>query len=584
MTTGLRSTVAHLPHSPGVYLFSDARSEIIYVGKARDLKRRVASYFQRTTDLSPAKREMVRETASLATIVTPSETDALILEATQIKQHQPRYNVILKDDKDFLSVRINLDEPYPALEFIRRARPRKGARLFGPYTSAYTIRQSLRLLKKLLPYRTCGQGPHDPCFDSRLGRCLGHDLEPRSRERYAEIIRGVVSFLEGRTTEVIAEATRRMRDAARHRQFELAAKLRDQVASLERLTSGQIVIGKPREHFDVIGLARAGSWTSASVLLVRAGRIIEHRTFPLTARADEASSEVMRALLEQYYRQVQDAPKRVVVDVLPAEPPTLPAGMRVAFPRRGRLRKLTAMASENARLVLERKRKEAATDAERGRRAMEDLLGRLQLSTLPKRIETFDISNIQGAHSVGSMVVFTNGLPDKPHYRKFTIKTVAGSDDCASLREVLTRRLKNQDWPSPDLLVIDGGRGQLSAALDAQDAVDRHVPTVALAKREEEVFRPGQKTSLKLRPDSEALLLLERMRDEAHRFAIGFYRGKHGQALVRSALDAVPGIGPKTKKLLLTTFGSVEGIRRASDAALQKVVGVKRLQLLREHL
>lgn len=584
MTAGLKKSITHLPHAPGVYLFSSAKGEILYVGKSRNLKNRVSSYFHKTADLSPAKQEMVRLVASLATIVTPTEHDALILEATQIKQHQPPYNVVLRDDKDFLSVRINLDEAYPSVEFIRRARPRTGSRLFGPYTSAYTIRQSLKLLKRLLPYRTCGQGPDDPCFDSRLGRCLGHDLAPGSRARYAEIIRGVVHFLEGRTMDVIVEAKHRMHAASERRQFELAAKLRDQVAALERLTSSQVVIGKPAEHLDVVGLARAGSWAAGSVLLVRQGRMIDHRTFFLNARADEADAEVMRVFLEQYYSQTHDRPRRVLVAVPTVEPPALPSGLTVAFPRRGRAKKLTAMASENARVLLERKRAEVTADRERARRALEDLMRRLHVKTLPKRIETYDISNIQGTNSVGSMVVFTHGLADKNHYRKFTIKTVTGSDDFASLKEVLTRRLKNLDWPTPDLLVIDGGRGQLSAALAAQTTVGRSVPTIALAKREEEIFRPGHAAPLKLPPDSEALLLLERMRDEAHRFAIGFYRGKHAKATVRSALDDVPGIGPKTKKLLLQAFGSVPGLRRANDAAIEKIVGPRRLKVLRENL
>ncbi|MBI3115011.1 MAG: excinuclease ABC subunit UvrC [Candidatus Kerfeldbacteria bacterium] len=586
MTLMLTSTIAHLPHKPGVYLFSDARGNIMYVGKARDLRKRVSSYFQRTNQFDAAKREMVAEIASLATIVTPTEHDALILEATQIKRHQPRFNVMLRDDRSFLTVRINRDEPYPSVEFVRRAKPRQGTRIFGPYTSARDIRQSLRLLKRLLPYRTCGQGADDPCFDARLGRCAGHDLGPHSREQYRAIIAGVMDFLDGRTEPVLAIAKQRMEEASHNRHFELAAKLRDQIRALEHLTSHQVVVGKPNEERDVVGLARAKSQTAVAVLRIRGGRIIDSRTFLLTARADEASTVVIQSFLDQYYLQTEDRPREVVVRIPPAETPAIEEEMPgiLHVSQRGRGRELVAMADENAAVFLERKQREAASDAERGRRATEALMVALHLPKRPERIETYDVSNIQGTNPVGSMVVFTKGLPDKAAYRKFSVKSVPGSDDFAMLAEVLRRRVKNRDWPLPDLFVIDGGKGQLSAVMAVLDEAGVKTPTIGLAKREEEVFRPGHRGSLKLPPESEALLLLERMRDEAHRFAIGFYRGKHERATVRSILDEIPGIGPKTKKLLLQTFGSTAGIRRASDAELEQLVGARKREILREHL
>ncbi len=584
MNPSLRSTIANLPHQPGVYLFSNGAGEIIYVGKSRNLKSRVSSYFHKTADLSPAKREMVRAITALTSIVTPTEADALILEATQIKRQLPRYNIILKDDRDFLSVRVNLHEPYPSVEFIRRPKAKRGTRLFGPYTSAHTIRQSLKLLKKILPYRTCGQGPTDPCFDASLGRCAGHDLGPQSPGEYHKILSGVMAFLEGRTDQVIAEAEQRMREASGRRQFELAAKIRDQLASLKRITNQQVVIGPTHEHHDVIGLHRAGTWTAVSVLRIRGGRIIDVRTFRLTARADEASTDIMSAFLDQYYGETEDRPKEILVGLPPSEPPAALPSASIRVARRGRGRKLVTMADENARFFLERKKQEALTSEQRGRRAMEDLMRRLHLPKLPQRIEGYDISNIQGTNAVGSMVVFEKGLPAKDHYRKFTIKTVRGSDDFAMLAEVLTRRLKNRDWALPDLFVLDGGKGQLSAVKTIFDQRRVKKPVIALAKREEEIFRPGWKESLKLPANAEALLLLERMRDEAHRFAIGFYRGKHRRATLTSELDRVPGIGPKLKKLLLLTFGSVRGIRQAPDERLVQLVGQHRAELLREHL
>lgn len=585
MNASLRSAINHLPHRPGVYLFSNAKGDVLYVGKSSKLKARVSSYFHRTADLTPAKREMVREITSLATIVTPSEAEALILEATLIKRHQPPYNVILKDDRDFLYVRIDLTEAFPPVQFVRRPTFRRGRRVFGPYTSAVAIRQSLRLLKKIFPYRTCKQGPADPCFDSRLGRCAGHGLDSDSRARYRVILSGVIDFLEGRTEQVLATARKLMDDAARERRFELAAKLRDQLQSLERVSFRQIVIGQAGDSQDVVGFDRQTHWVGVAVVRVRGGRIIDSRTFLLTARANEGLTVIAAEFLDQYYASTEDRPKELLLRLPPAEAPAVVRdGTRLVVVHRGRRLGLVRMAEENAQHFLERKRSEALTSEQRGRRGIEDLMQRLHLKTLPQRIETYDISNIQGTNAVGSLVVFTAGVPAKQWYRKFSIKSVRGSDDFKMMAEVLTRRLRNVEWPAPDLVVLDGGKGQLSAVRTVFDARGTRWPLVSLAKRDEEVFRPGQKESLKLPPHSEALLLLRHMRDEAHRFAIGFYRGKHRQETVQSALDTVPGIGPKYKKLLLLTFGSVRGIREADDSQITKLIGPKRLTLLREHL
>lgn len=585
MNPSLRQTITHLPRAPGVYLFSDRKGQILYVGKARDLRKRVSSYFQRTKQLEPAKQAMVQEVTSLQSIVAPSETEALLLEATLIKRHQPHYNVILKDDKDYLYVRMNLQEPYPAVAFIRRPKSRQGTRLFGPYTSALSIRQTMKLLKKLLPYRTCDEPASRPCFEARLGRCTGHDLGPGSRQRYATVIRGVINFLEGRTDAVLAGARLQMAAAARERKFELAAKLRDQLRSLERVVFRQVIIGKPGESFDVVGLERTNQLIGVALLLVRGGRIIDSRTFLLTARADEHLGAIVTAFLDQYYAVSQDRPKAILLRLPPAEPPFVARqGVRLKLVRRGRGHRLVAMAEENARYFLEWKQREALSDSDRGRRGMEDLMRTLHLPVRPERIETYDISNIQGTNAVGSLVVFEHGLPAKQWYRKFTIKTVTGSDDPRMMAEVLRRRWRNREWPLPQLVVLDGGKGQLSAVKAVFDALRLRVPLIALAKRQEDVYRPGRTNALKLPADSEALLLLARMRDEAHRFAIGFYRGKHRQTTVRSALDTIPGVGPKTKKVLLTTFGSVEGIRRASDKELRKLLPQKLIDALRERL
>lgn len=582
----LRHTVNHLPHQPGVYLFADRSGAILYVGKARDLRKRVSSYLQKTNALTAPKREMIRLAVALSSIVTPSEAEALLLEATLIKRHQPPYNIILKDDRDYLYVHIDLREAYPPVNFVRRPRPHRGVRLFGPYTSAFAIRQTLRLLKRIFPYRTCAQPPDDPCFDSRLGRCAGHDLAPGSKQRYQELIRGVITFLEGRTDEVISLARTLMERAAVQQHFELAAKLRDQLRALEQVSFRQIVIGRPKDHRDAIGFAREGNAVGVAVVRVRQGRIIDSRTFRLSARKDEALGAIVTAFLDQYYASTEDRPKEIILRIPPLEQPAVIRHdrLKLCIATRGLGHRLVEMANENARVFLERKQREALTSQEKGRRGLEDLTKRLGLAARPERIEAYDISNIQGTNAVGSLVVFERGLPAKQWYRKFTIKTVQGSDDFRMMAEVLTRRLRNREWPLPDLFVLDGGKGQLSAVTPIFRTRRIRTPLIALAKREEEIFRPRQSKPIKLPPDSEGLLLLERMRDEAHRFAIGFYRGKHRKEAVRSLLDEIPGIGPRTKKLLLTTFGSVEGIRGASDAELAKLIGERQLTSLREHL
>jgi len=575
-----------LPHQPGVYIFHDEREAVLYVGKAKDLFRRVSSYFQRTATLEPSKQLMVPKIDEIEFIITASEIEALLLEATLIKKHRPPYNVILRDDKNFLYLRVTLEDEYPTVIATRRVTARS-SRFFGPYTSAASVHATVKLLKRVFLFRTCEPHRGKPCFDLHLGRCLGPCADAISPTAYRRrVVRPILRFLSGQADEIIRQLKKEMAIAVKKKEFEQAARLRDRLFALKRISERQSMIAPRRDRFDVVSMARDRDWTAINLFHIRDGKVMQKQNMLLEQPPETPDAVVLRSFLDQFYSLSIDRPKEVVVRDLPDEADAVRRllGFRVHAPRRGRKRQLVATGETNAQEYLERRKEEWLTDAERNRKALEALTTALGLRAVPRRIEAFDISNIQGVNAVGSMVVFENGQPKKSDYRKFTIRAEQRPDDFAMLAEMLGRRLRHPDWPRPDLIILDGGKGQLSTVLTATRELLNRPPFVALAKREEELFLPNQPMPVLLPRGSAGLFLVQRIRDEAHRFAITFFRGKHRKTAKQSALDAVPGIGPKTKRRLLRQFGSLAEIRRASDNELKKIIGEPLVEKLRTAL
>jgi excinuclease ABC subunit C len=592
MAKDLTTAVRLLSHKPGVYIYKDVKGTVIYVGKAKDLRHRVSSYFQAGRNLAPDKALMVGRIAELETIVVSSELEALLLEGSLIKKYHPRFNIILRDDKYFTFIKLTLRDAFPQIQVVRRI-TKDGSRYFGPFTSAWRVRQTLKLIKRIFHYCTDvpPTGPRTnskPCFDYHLGRCIGPCAGAVTSEAYHHVIRDIIRFLEGHTGDILNQLQRDMRGAAQRHAFEKAAILRDQLQSVERVVAQQKVISVKRDDADVLSLARDGDAAAVNLFQVRQGKLLQKEIFLLQHTSEAPETEIMASFVEQYYGQSTDHPKRVVMAKRPEGIGALERllSIRIVAPNRGRLRQLVNLGEENSREELKAQRARWESDEAKGKRSLSALEKVLGLAPLT-RLECYDISNNQGTNAVGSMVVFEAGQPKKSDYRKFSIKGVAGSDDFAMMAEVLRRRVRHMDdggWPRPNLIIIDGGKGQLSAARDVLNDAGVKIPLISLAKREEEIFRLGIARPLVLPRDSEALFLLQRIRDEAHRFAIGAYRNKHGKATVKSLLDEIPGIGPRTKQTLLRKFGSVDGIRRAPEADIIATIGSERAETLFEHL
>lgn len=575
-----------LPSNPGVYLFKDSRNRILYIGKAKNLRNRVRSYFAPRADLTRSKQAMVSTIADIETILTTTEAEALVLESTLIKRHRPEYNIDLKDDKFFLYIKIT-DDAYPTLETVRRIGTDR-SKYFGPYASTRAVRVTLQTLKNIFHYRTCKPGQGRPCFDYTIGRCAGPCVNAISKQEYSVIIKHITSFLRGNVQSVVTELTTSMSKASRVHQYEKAARYRDQLAALQRLRVAQRVVAPKRTVQDVLGIYRHDGLAAINLFKIRSGALVEKHTF-MIARANELTdTQLLDEFLQRYYPQTTDWPKEIIVPAEPAEAAAITTltSAKITVPTKGEKKKLLLMSETNAADWLQR-----SEQAEQGR-SKQAAAGLVELSTalhIPslKRIEVYDISNTQGVLAVGSMIVFTDGLPDKDQYRKFNIRSVTGSNDPAMLAEVLKRRFTSdqlRDVPLPDLVILDGGRGQLSIVTKTLPENARHIPMVALAKRLEEIYRRNSTLSLRLKRNSPGFFLIQRMRDEAHRFAIGSHRRRREQQAIRSRLDDVPGVGPTTRKKLLTQFGSVEAIRTASPRELEKVVTKKIAQAIYEYL
>jgi excinuclease ABC subunit C len=617
----IEQILKNLPAKPGVYLHKNAQGKVIYVGKAVNLRNRVRSYFHKSAQTSsPKTHRLVAEINNIDFIVADSELEALLLENTLIKKYQPRYNVRLKDDKRYPYIKVHWQDPFPRVTTTRRLQ-NDGARYYGPYTAAWAAYQTLDLVRKIFPYLTCTRtidGKDErACLYYHIGRCAAPCIGVVNQAEYRQIIDNLCDFLSGNIEPVVVDLHRQMAEAAEGLDFERAAQLRDQIKAIDQVVEKQKVVNTETLDEDVVAFARADGDACVQVFFIRGGKLMGRDYFVLEGAAEEADAEIMTSFLKQFYDQSTNVPPQILlpqdVDELMIIRDWLQSkrGDKVTLkvPRRGKQKKLLEMATENAVETLNHLRAQWAADESKQTEALAELQQTLDLSEPPLRIECYDISTLQGTNTVGSMVVFAKGVPRKSDYRRFKIKAVLGQDDYASLQEVLRRRFKRMTdegysepakvgkgdtkdenaWALiPNLVIIDGGKGQLNAALEVLDEFELRdaIPIVGLAKREEEIFLPDQSEPVILPRKSQGLFLIQRIRDEAHRFGVTYHRKLRGKGAVRSSLDDVEGIGPKRRRALLQKFGSVKAIRQASVEELAAVPGMTRraAQVLKDTL
>jgi len=583
-----------LPHKPGVYLFRDDSGNVIYVGKASDLRNRVRSYFGPAVSLPPKIRRMSFRISDLEFFVTDSEQEALIMECDLIKKHRPRYNIRLKDDKTYPYLKIDAGDDWARVYVTRRVEP-DGSRYFGPYASARSVKSTLKVLQKIFQFRTCNRritgNDSRACVEYDIHRCVGPCIGAVTRDEYRSIIEQVIMFLSGRYGSIVKTLQKRMREASEGLEFERAAVLRDQVSAILQVVERQKIVSTRRRDMDIVALAQDRDQAYVEIFFVRGGRLIDRDHLVMNGARDETPGRIVASFMNQFYRSSANVPPLVVLQYMPDEAYVIESwltarrgsGVEIRVPQRGELKRLVDMAAVNARQGLEQLKVKQAVDRGKASSALNDLTGKLQLPGLPERIECYDISDIQGAYAVGSMVVFLGGTPRRSEYRRFRIKAVHDANDYAMMREVLRRRFKRTDsaggsWATvPNLVLIDGGRGHLNTAVEALKELGLdHVAVAAIAKGEEAVFRPDISEPIVLGQDSAALQLLQRVRDEAHRFAITYHRNIRSRGTISSALDNVPGIGGKRKRALLKAFGSVRGIREADIDEVAAVPGMTR--------
>jgi excinuclease ABC subunit C len=593
----------------------DVNGAVIYVGKAIDLRSRARTYFQPSSWEDSKVRGIVSDIADLEFIVTDSELEALILEANLIKQHRPRYNVRLKDDKRYPYIQITWAEPFPKVRITRRME-QDGSRYFGPFTSSSAVHQTLDLLRKSFPHLTCnreitGQDER-ACLYYDIKLCLGPCIGAVTQEEYRAMIRRLARFLEGRSEEVIVDLETQMRVAADQLDFEQAASLRDQLQAVRLVVERQKIVSSAGTDQDVIAFAREENDACVQVFFIRGGKLLGREYFVMEGARDEDEREVMSAFLKQFYEEAAYVPPEVLLPEWIEEALIIEQWLRkkrgakvtLRVPRRGQKRELVALAAENAAETLAALRAQWQADAHKHEQALAELQEALQLPTSPVRIECYDISTTQGTEVVGSMVVFVHAVPRKSAYRRFVVRSVQGQDDYASMREVLQRRFRRwqmatsdkalgsrdvKGWAKlPDLLIVDGGKGQLGVAIEVLKEFDlfTQVPVAGLAKQREDVFLPGRAKPVLLPRRSQGLFLVQRVRDEAHRFAITHHRARRRRTGIASQLDSIPGVGPSRRRALLKAFGSLDAIRMASVEQLAGVPGIPRTVALaiKEHL
>ncbi len=587
----LEAELRALPAKPGVYLFRDKEGKIIYVGKAANLKSRVRSYFGSPSNLPSKIQRLVSNIQDLEFVITNSEQEALILECDTIKRYAPRFNASLKDNKTFPYLKIDMKEDWPGVLITRRVQ-KDGARYFGPFANAGSVRKTLRLIKKIFPYRSCSKRidgkDQRPCLDYYIHQCLGPCIGAVEKDEYRAVINQVILFLQGKQELILRELDAKMRAAAQRLQFERAALLRDQIDAIENVIEGQRIATTLRGEKDIIGLAQNETLAYVEIFFIRNNKLIGQDHFIMEGTQGDSPGQIMTSFVKQYYASASYVPSLILLQYPVDELAVLSQwlsqqrGSKVDLhvPQRGAKKKLVDTVAENAARGLELAQLKELK-AEVISSGLQELKDRLHLPKMPGRIECYDVSNIQGTLAVASMVVLQKGWPKPAHYRRFRIKTVAGADDCAMIQETLRRRFKRGvtgegAWRIiPDLVLIDGGRGQLNAALEVtQELGLDSIPVASLAKEKEEVFIPGEPEPVCIPKNSPALHILQRARDEAHRFAISYHQKLRRRGFVTSALDSVPGIGPKRKKALLRRFGSVEAIKGASPEELSQTEGI----------
>lgn len=585
-TEQLKERLKNVPLKPGVYMYKDQAGQVIYVGKAKALRQRMRSYFQSADRLHPKVRAMMGRVDDFDFIVTNSEVEALILENNLIKAYQPRYNIDLRDDKTYPYLKISMAEPYPRV-YITREKKDKVSRYFGPYTDVASLKETLRLLTSLFPLRTCKtlRPLNRPCLNRDLKKCLAPCTGQVSKEEYLQMVEQIIAFMEGDSREVLKAKEAEMKEAAHNLEFEKAARLRDQINAIRKISEIQKVHLQSPWNLDLIGIIVGEKDSLASVFKIRSGKIMAKDTFWLNRPTGQDEGELMAQFLRRYYTDNEDIPKELMVSTLPAEQELIEewlhsvTGHKVSIkvPQRGDKRSLLDMMMENAHLLFQ-ERYEAES---RQQAVLIHLSKMLELPVVPERIECYDISHLGGQETVASMVVFTQGVPDGSAYRRFKIKQDQ-NDDFASMRETLRRRFRQAQQqnpaflPEPDLIVIDGGLGQVNAVQAVLDELGVEIPLVSLAEKNEEIYQPHRSEPLVLPRRDEGLRLLQRLRDEAHRFAVEYNRQRRTRRMTSSALDHIEGVGPQRRRALLKEFGSVNGIREASLEELAAVPSMNR--------
>ncbi len=594
MNPTLQNKLDSLPTLPGVYFFKNEKGKVIYIGKAKNLRNRVRSYFQDSRRKEAKLRVLVRKIYDLETITTDSEVEALILEANMIKEYKPRYNVTLKDDKSFPYIRVTHEE-FPRI-FPTRKIVKDGSRYFGPYTDVHSMRSLLKAVRRIFPIRSCQYRLDDKtvasrkiklCLDYYIDRCPGPCQGLISKEAYGKIVDQMVRFIEGKNNAVVQELEKTMEKLAEAERFEEAARVRDQIAAIEQFRSRQKMVLSAEVDRDIVAVHRDENLAVGVVFKVREGKILGRHHFVLNNAARESDSEILKSFLLQYYLKVDFLPEEIHIPMDVENRAEMEIWLkskrgkrcRIWVPKRGEKKKLVDMAARNARLILQewqlQKRREKK---ERVPKIVEALQRDLSLSRPPRRVEAFDISHISGTDTVASMVCFVDGQPRKSDYRRFRIRTVEGIDDFSSMKEVVARRYKRlleEKQPLPDLILIDGGKGQLSSAVQALRELGIHdQPIAALAKRLDEVFLPGVSAPQNIPRSSPGLKLLQRVRDESHRFAITYHRLRREKRTLQSELDTIPGIGEKRRQALLTYFGSIRRLQTATLKELQEMPGL----------
>jgi len=605
LNEALSQKLSTLPKKPGVYLMRNAKGRIIYVGKANVLANRVRSYFHASAQEHSKTRRLVREIRDIEWIITDSEVEALILEANLIKKHRPRYNVRLKDDKRYPYLKIT-NEDYRKVLITRRME-RDGGRYFGPYTSTGALRDTLDLLRRMFPYRTCDRDitgkDTRACLYHDLQLCTGPCIGAVDKAGYNAVIEQLIRFMGGESEGVMEEMRDAIQDAATSLQFERAAQLRDRFQALTHVMERQRIITTAATNQDVIAVATDNGNACLEVFFVRNGKLLGREHFVMEGSADSNEEEIVSAFLQQFHTNAAMVPPEILLPAQIAEAAVLEQWLRTKrgdvvylnVPREGPDRDLLNLASENAVETLRLLKAQWAMDKHRSETALTDLQEGLTLPRTPVRMECYDISTTQGVEVVGSMVVFEHGVAKRSDYRRFKIRTVVGQDDFASMREVLMRRFErwrritegelkgtrgSQAWAKlPDLLIVDGGKGQLGTAVEVLERFELQdkVPVVGLAKRHEEIFKPDRRVPVRFDPSEPAILLMRRIRDEAHRFAITYHRQRRRKVGLASQIDDIPGIGPVKRKALIKHFGSLHGIQSATEEQLTEVEGVSKV-------